>query len=190
MNLTFKNFTALTEEEVELVCNMRNSTGVRTKMYNQDVIPLEQHKKWVAGLKDRSDCRYFLACADSKVLGVVDFTSIYADECEWGYYLDEKYLNSGYGVILEYFVLKYAFETIRVQKLFCAVLDSNKNVYDTHIKYFGFTTDERYSSVKQSENEELRFNGLSLTKADWQNWHNPTVERSLKFFKVDSVQWK
>ena len=190
MKLTFKNFTRLTEEEIELVCNMRNSTGVRTKMYNQDIIPLEEHKKWLAGLKDRTDCFYFLAYADDKVLGVVDFTSISEFECEWGYYLDEKYLNSGYGVVLEYFVLKYAFENIGVEKLFCAVLDSNKNVYDTHIKYFGFVADENYSSARQTEKGELKFNGLSLTKADSQKWKNPTVERSLKFFKVEEIEWK
>ncbi|MGN0739644.1 MAG: UDP-4-amino-4,6-dideoxy-N-acetyl-beta-L-altrosamine N-acetyltransferase [Treponema sp.] len=185
MKLTFKNFIILTEEEIELVCDMRNSTGVRTKMYNQDIIPLEQHKKWVTSLKGRTDSCYFLAYADEKILGVVDFTSISADECEWGYYLNEKYINSGYGVVLEYYVLKYAFEIIGVKKLFCAVLDSNKNVYDTHIKYFGFIPDERYSSTKQTKKGLLRFNGLSLSKTDWQNWHNPTVERSLKFFKIE-----
>ncbi|MBQ9239190.1 MAG: UDP-4-amino-4,6-dideoxy-N-acetyl-beta-L-altrosamine N-acetyltransferase [Treponema sp.] len=189
MKLTFKNFTELTEQEIELIWSMRNSTRVRTKMYNQEIVPLEQHKKWVAMLKNRTDCRYFLSFVDNTILGVVDFTAISEIECEWGYYLDEKYLNSGYGVVLEYYALKYAFETLHVNKLCCAVLESNSNVYDAHIKYFGFTVDEKYSSTKESKHGVLHFNGLSLLKADWQKWKNPFVERSLKFFRVAGVEW-
>lgn len=69
------------------------------------------------------------------------------------------------------------------------MLESNKNVYDTHIKYFGFTADERYSSSKQTDDGMLRFNGLSLLKEKWLQWHNPFVEHSLKFFGVNGVEW-
>lgn len=190
MKLVFKNFTILTDDEVLLVWKMRNSTGVRTKMYNQDIIPFEEHKKWVSNLKFRTDCRYFLVFADDKLLGVVDFTSISEDICEWGCYLDESLHNRGYGILLEYYVLRYAFETIGVKKLFCAVLKNNKSVYDTHIKYFGFMPDESYSSVKQSGSHKLYFNGLSLLKENWENWDNSFVERCVKVFKVENVIWR
>ena len=137
----------------------------------------------------RSDCRYFLAFADEKPIGVIDFTSITKESCEWGYYLAPQMQTSGYGVLLEYYVLKYAFETLGVEKLFCAVLDSNKNVYDTHIKYFGFKADERYSSAKEVDGKAFIFNGLSLTKENWLNWNNPMIQKILKFFKVEKVSF-
>ena len=189
MILRFKDFTELTEEESELVRNMRNADDVRLKMYNQEEISSESHRKWMQTLKTRRDCRYFLVLADGKVTGVVDFTSISADECEWGYYLGEKYLNSGYGLLLEYYVIKYAFEVLRVKKLFCAVLDSNRNVYDTHVKFFAFTPDEKYSSQKERDGKALKFNGLSLERDTWESQKNPFVERTLRFFKVEKVLW-
>lgn len=187
MKLLFKNFTTLSDDEIILVHQMRNSDAVRLKMYNQEIIPLENHKNWVYSLAERSDCRYFLVYADDKAVGVVDFTSIKNNSCEWGYYLAPDMQISGYGILLEYYVLEYAFETLCVSTLFCAVLDSNKNVYETHIKYFGFSPDEKYSSTQKKGKNTFCFDGLSLSKDDWQKWKNPIVERSLKFFKVEKV---
>ncbi len=187
MQLSFKNFSKLTEDEIILVHQMRNSDAVRLKMYNQAIIPLENHKKWIASLPKRADCCYFLVYADNKAIGVVDFTFIKGDSCEWGYYLAPDMQKSGYGILLEYYVLKYAFETLCVNTLFCAVLDSNKNVYETHIKYFGFSPDKKYSSTHKKGENTFHFDGLYLTKENWQKWKNPIVERSLKFFKVEKV---
>ena len=189
MKLLFKNFTTLSDDEIILVHQMRNSDAVRLKMYNQEVIPLENHKNWVYSLAERSNCRYFLVYADGKAVGVVDFTSIKNDSCEWGYYLSPDMQISGYGILLEYYVLKYAFEKLCVKTLFCAVLDSNKNVYETHVKYFGFSPDEKYSSIQKKEEDILHFNGLSLTKENWQKWSNPIIEQNLKIFKVECVCW-
>ena len=187
MKIIFKNFTTLSEEEIKLVWEMRNKIEIRSKMYNQDFIPLESHINWVKKLAGRNDCRYFLAYLDEKPVGVVDFTSIEKSKCEWGYYLDKQYLSSGYGILLEYYIIKYAFEVLNVNLLFCAVLNSNKNVYDTHIKYFCFSKDEKYSS--ENEEKKLIFNGLSLTQDSWKNWKNPFVEKCINFFKVENVSW-
>ena len=191
MKLQFKNFTLLSSDEIIFVHKMRNSDIVRLKMYNQEVIPLEIHKEWVAHLIERTDCCYYLVYADEEAIGVVDFTSISnsKDSCEWGYYLKEKYINSGYGILLEYYVLKYAFEALKVDKLFCSVLDSNFKVYNMHKKYFGFSEDECYSVNKKGNGTELNFKGLSLLKTDYEKWDNLFVERSLKFFNVDSVEF-
>ena len=44
MKLIFKNFTMLSDDEIVLVHEMRNSDAVRLKMYNQDIISLENHR--------------------------------------------------------------------------------------------------------------------------------------------------
>lgn len=187
MNLLFKNFTQISDEESALVLQMRNSDAVRLKMYNQDIIFGDDHKKWMQSLAEKSDCRYFLVYADDKPIGVVDFTSITRDSCEWGYYLSPNMQLSGFGVLLEYYAIKYAFEKLTVTQLYCAVLDSNKNVYNTHTKYFGFVADEKYSSKYNQQDSTLYFNGLSLLKENWDKWNNPTVNRNINFFKVGNV---
>lgn len=189
MNLFFKNFINLTAEEADLVLNMRNSLSVRSKMYNQDIISLEEHKKWLTTLQINKSCLYFLVYADNVPIGVVDFTHITDTSCEWGYYLDEKYLGSGYGILLEYYLISYAFDKLNIKKLYCAVLEENKNVYNTHIQFFSFSPDQKYSSYKNVNGRGLQFDGLSITVKTWQQWNNPMVLRSLKFFKVGSVVW-
>lgn len=190
MILTLKNFVNLTEDEKKLVWAERNKESIRSKMYNTDIIPLENHLSWIESLKNKLDCKYFLVYFDETPVGVIDFTGISEDSCEIGDYVFEEYLDLGYGILFETVILKYAFETLNIKEVRCAVLETNANVYKTHIKYFGFTPDERYSSNKKTETEELHFNGLSLTKEVWQNWHNPTVERSLKFFKVENTVYE
>lgn len=188
MKINFKNFTTLSEEEIKLVWEMRNREEIRSKMYNQDFIPLENHIAWVKKLAGRNDYKYFLAYFDEKPVGVVDFTSIEKTKCEWGYYLDKQYLSSGYGILLEYFVIKYAFEVLNVNLLYCAVLDTNINVCNVHVNFFGFHKNDIFTSKNEEKN--LIFNGLSLTKDSWKNWKNPFVEKSIKFFKIESIEWQ
>lgn len=187
MILYLKNFTDLTEEEKNLVWNERNKESIRSKMYNSDVIPVESHLKWISSLKEKDDRKYFLVYFDERSVGVIDFTDITDDSCEIGDYVFEEYLELGYGILFETVLLRYAFEEMKLNEVHCAVLEENKNVYKTHIKYFGFSPDEKYSSTQKKEGDILRFNGLSLTKENWQKWSNPIVERSLKFFKVEKV---
>lgn len=189
MKLFFKNFTNLTPEEILLVWNARNSPIIRNMMYNQEYIPFEKHKEWIFSLSNNNSCLYFLVYADDKPIGVVDFTHITNDSCEWGFYLTEAYLGSGYGVLLEYYIIQYAFSNLSIKTLYCAVLDKNKNVYKTHVQFFSFAPDVKYSSVKNINEKLLHFDGLSLTADTWKQWNNAIVLRALDFFKVESVKW-
>lgn len=185
MNLKFKDFKLLNEKEMEFVWKMRNSESVRSKMYNQDLILLENHKKWIASLKTRKDCLYFLVYSDENIVGVINFTSILPKEsCEWGYYLNPEIQNSGYGIILEYYVLKYAFENLEIQRLYGAVIDSNKKLYENHIREFGFVADSNYSSTIEVDGKVLSFSGMSLTIENYKKWENVKIEKWLQIFNI------
>lgn len=190
MILMLKNFVDLTKEEIHLVWKERNKESIRSQMYNTDIIPLESHSSYVASLKDRTDCKYFLVFFDDKAVGVIDFIGIAEDSCEIGDYVFEEFLNLGYGILFETVILKYAFETLNLSEVHCAVLESNENVYKTHVKYFDFSPDKRYSSVKETKTGERRFIGLSLPKVHWQNRHNSTVNESMRLFNVTDIVWK
>ena len=175
MRIEFKNFVNLTEEEIKAVWQMRNSDSVRLKMYTQDIIPLENHKKWVSGLSGRSDCIYFLVLAEGEIAGCVNFTSISARQCEWGYYLNPEIQNGGLGIVLEYYAVRYAFENLGVEKLFGAVIESNPKLYRNHIQYFGFSEDSAFDSERMINGNKTKFKGMSLRRQDWENWNNPLV---------------
>ena len=175
MKIRFKKFVNMTEEETVSVWQMRNSDSVRLKMYTQDRIPLQNHIQWVSELKDRSDCIYFLVRADDTIAGCVYFTSISEKQCEWGYYLNPKLQNGGFGIVLEYYAIRYAFETLGVEKLFGAVIESNSKLYKNHIRYFGFLSDSAFDSERTINGNKIKFCGMSLKKSDWEKWRNPAV---------------
>ena len=185
MNLIFKNFNTFNEEEIKLVWKMRNSESVRLKMYNPDIILFENHRKWIFSLKERKDCLYYLVYSNNEVIGVINFTSIKPKEsCEWGYYLNPEIQNSGYGIILEYYILKYAFENLEMKKLYGAVIETNKKLYDNHIREFGFSADSNYSSSKKNAGVTIGFLGISLSIENFIKWKNPKIEKWLQIFNV------
>jgi UDP-4-amino-4,6-dideoxy-N-acetyl-beta-L-altrosamine N-acetyltransferase len=185
MKLVFKNFTALMEKEIKLVFDMRNSESVRLKMYNPEPITYSDHKEWISRLKTKKDRLYFLSFYNDNPIGVVDFTSINdKNECEWGYYLNPELQNSGYGILLEYYVIKYAFEELQIKHLFGAVIETNKKLFDSHVRQFGFMPDSSHDIQKEQDGKTLLFKGMVLHKNDWLKWKNPVVEKWIKIFNV------
>lgn len=57
---TFKNFVMLSDEEVKNVWQWRNDESIRKWMYNSDIIPWDNHLKFIESLKNREDKYYWL----------------------------------------------------------------------------------------------------------------------------------
>ena len=186
MKVCFKNFVNLTDEEIKLVHTERNKSVIRKKMYNQNEIPFESHMEWISGLKNRSDCKYFLVFLDEDPVGVVDFIDITENSCEFGFYLFESYLRSGYGIILEKYSIDYIFENLGLELLNIAVLESNKNVYKNHMKYFGFVKDDKLDLIKDNN----KFLGFSLSKSQWVCLDKTILNKCLSFFDIQEVNWE
>ena len=136
--IKFKNFTLISKEEKELVLKWRNSDRVRTKMVNQDIIPLESHLRFVDSLKNRSDCKYWLFMIDDIPVGVYDLVDIRPDGSggvSGSYIGDEEYL--GYGLLLIYIQLlgmEYCDKDYRCESF---VMKNNPRTYKMQKKIFG-----------------------------------------------------
>lgn len=185
MKVCFKNFVNLTDEEIKLVHTERNKSVIRGKMYNQNEIPFESHREWISGLKNRSDCKYFLVFLDENPVGVVDFIDITETSCESGSYLFESYLGSGYGIVLEKLSVDYIFEKLGLVQLNIAVLESNKNVYKNHMKYFGFRREEKLDSIKDNN----KFLGFSLCRTQWEGLDKTILNKGLSLLDIKEVIW-
>lgn len=125
-----KNFIELTEEEKDLVLQWRNSDWVRPKMINQEMISREQHWQWLAGLKERRDCLYFLVFIEGEARGVINFTEIDYEKKEAfvGSYVGRK-RDVGAGVFLSFLQGKYLFEELRFDRSKAKVLKTNRRAY-------------------------------------------------------------
>lgn len=133
----YKNFTQLTEEEILNVWKWRNDDAIRKYMYNPDIIPLENHRKFIQNIGSKEEYVYWLVFKGSKAAGVVNLTSIDATEskAEIGYYLVPEMMDSGIGLDFAYHNIYFAFCEIGCHSLFGGIDKRNNNalVLDSYL---------------------------------------------------------
>lgn len=117
----------------------RNDDFVRKNMLNTHIISEQEHENFLAKLQNDISVRYYIAFYDDEPIGVLNMhIDIDAQKLEFGYYLSNiKYVDSGFGAILEYVLLNHAFYSLELDTVFCRTLSNNKKVVTLH-KRFGF----------------------------------------------------
>lgn len=137
-NYIFKNFVCLSELELRMVFEWRNSEVIRKWMTNTEPIPLKNHLKFVDSLSRRDDLYYWMVYKNNIPLGVVDIFSINREEnsSETGYYLNPDFLNSGAGFEFFYYFKLFIHDILFITKNRGLMLKRNMNSYML-ITYFG-----------------------------------------------------
>lgn len=154
---SFINFINLDDETIKQVWQWRNDPQIREFMYNKEIIPLENHLRFVESLKDRNDVAYWLVRKGAEAIGVTNLTDINIEEssAELGYYMLPSKLNSGLGLEFAYNNLLFVFNTqIQCDSLHGAIHRSNINalVLDS---YLG--CDIQMDDLKQSDKDFIPF---------------------------------
>jgi UDP-4-amino-4,6-dideoxy-N-acetyl-beta-L-altrosamine N-acetyltransferase len=148
----------------------RNSPEVAAYMYADHQIPQAEHDRWFAAALAAEDRRYWIIEADGEPVGLANLLKIdrAASRCEWAYYLGEPSTRGkGLGARIEYLVLRYVFETRRLNKLWCEVLLENEAVWKMH-QSFGFV---REALLREHVCKHGRFHdvvGLGMLHSVWQ----------------------
>lgn len=90
----------LEEYEKLKVLSWRNHELIRTKMYNDEIISLEEHKNFLLNLPHRSDSSYWMAYYNDKAYGSAYFVDIDRElhSAELGYYISPEYMDKGGGL--------------------------------------------------------------------------------------------
>ena len=183
---SYKNFIMLTREECEMVLRWRNNERIRRWMNHTELIPLENHLRYVESLKHRDDVYYWLVYRSNEPIGVVDILDVNPDngDVETGYYLNPDYLDSGLGFEFYYYFKLFFHDYLMVDRAVGDLLVGNVNSYML-ITYFGghaekvirrekgtfltmVTTKEDFDTVKDGANDLLRFaKYVKKNKIDW-----------------------
>ena len=146
------NFTDLTDEQILMVLRWRNDERIAKFMKNKSVSE-QEHRNFIANLKNDETKRYFLVKEDSDYIGVIDFVDIAADSCEFGIYANPELK----GKILMQTIVEYAAKTLRVDELKSCAYNENEKAIALYRK-FGF---EIYG-----RDEQMSYMSLSLRKLD------------------------
>jgi UDP-4-amino-4,6-dideoxy-N-acetyl-beta-L-altrosamine N-acetyltransferase len=159
----------------------RNSLEVAAYMYNDHQISQAEHDRWFESAMAAEDRRYWIIEADDEPVGLANLVRIdpEARRCEWAYYLGEPSARGkGLGARIEYLVLRYVFETRRLNKLWCEVLLENESVWKMH-QSFGFV---REALLREHVCKHGRFHdvvGLGMLHSEWQ-FARPAIEARLR----------
>ena len=147
----------------------RNSPEVAAYMYTDHQITPDEHARWFAGIEGDARRAYWIIEVDGAPVGLANLYDIDRanGRCAWAYYLaDPATRGQGVGSYVEYWMLEYVFEGLKLAKLWCEVLASNAAVIRLHQK-FGFSEEARFRRhvVKAGEPQDVV--GLGLLAEEW-----------------------
>jgi UDP-4-amino-4,6-dideoxy-N-acetyl-beta-L-altrosamine N-acetyltransferase len=142
---TLISFIPVQEEHLPIMVKWRNDPKVSEMLFDRGGFTLEKQKIWFEKAKnDKSRVQFIITeNKNQKPIGAINLMDIdYKNlHCDWGDYIGElDFRMGGYAVEAEYLILNYAFNKLRMNKVYCQTFSYNTKVINTH-KKFGFTTD-------------------------------------------------
>jgi len=156
MQIELINFIDMSLDEKKMVLEWRNHKEIRKYMYNQDIITLESHLKYIELLKTSKDKRYFLVKRDNEYIGTIDFTNIDLDKKETYLGLYSKPNLKGVGNILMSSIIDYAFNSLEVVVLKLEVLNSNRKAINLYKRFNFIEFNQRVVNEKNMICMELK----------------------------------
>lgn len=129
----------LEEKDLEMVLAWRNSERVRSFMYTDHLISIEEHRRWFSGLNPQQQvCLVFEL--NGRACGFVNIYQIDRrhERCTWGFYIGVEGVPRGTGLLMGYLAMEYMFQGLPVGKICSEALITNKASVAYHHK-LGFT---------------------------------------------------
>jgi UDP-4-amino-4,6-dideoxy-N-acetyl-beta-L-altrosamine N-acetyltransferase len=169
----------LEDEDRDRILEWRNSPDVRAYMYTDHVISPDEHARWWAGIPADPSRTYWAIELDGAPVGLANLYDLDRrnQRCAWAYYLAEPQVRGlGVGSYVEYWVLDYVFEGLKLAKLWCEVLASNEAVWKLH-ETFGFLVEARFRGHVIKGDTRVDVLGLGLLAADWRARRPAMAER-------------
>lgn len=165
---TLKNLTALTLEQQLQIREVRNQVGVRSVMYTEQEIGINEHLQWVNRLKsDKKQIVFVVLNEQNNAIGVVSVNALdmLHKKADWEIYLD-KNERGGLGAALEYNFIEYVFNVLGVEKLNCEVIETNETVVRMHKKFCFIEEGFRKENIEKN-GKRIGVYFLGLTKTNW-----------------------
>ncbi|MEW6195430.1 MAG: UDP-4-amino-4,6-dideoxy-N-acetyl-beta-L-altrosamine N-acetyltransferase [Bacteroidota bacterium] len=180
------SFIPVNESHLALMVRWRNDLNVSNMLFDRGRYTLTKQKKWFEKSKKDKSRKQFIIIENknSTPIGAINLMQIDRKNfhCDWGYYIGEtSFRMGGFAVEAEYMILKYAFEKLKMNKVYCQTLSYNNKVINIHNK-FGFKTDgvlRRHYKEKKSYTDVVL---MSILKGEFFE-ASKEIEKLLKFYR-------
>jgi len=173
------NLTELTRDDIELVRTWRNSPEVAQYMYTDSQITMKQQEAWFERVKDDARSKYWLIEYNERKIGLASLTDINftLSSCYWAFYIgDNTVRGGGIGSKVEFNVLEYTFNELKLNKLRCEVMTFNDKVIAMHEK-FGFRREAYYRQHVKKDGAWQDVVGLAILKQEWEAYRDIMKKR-------------
>lgn len=176
MKAPSSSFRILTADLIEKVRGWRNQPRIKRNMISDAQITCEQQKKWFEGLVDDPTRKYMVFFRDETPIGLLYFSSITRESCEWGCYIGEEAVWPGSGLLLEIAALDYAFNILGVGCLIAEVFEFNVAPQRMH-DFFGYQNLGLGDQVVERDGVEYRLIRYCYKKGDWLTKREQVISR-------------
>ena len=164
------NLVALEVEHLELLRKWRTAPEVYEYLFDFSFISKEQQKIWYQNtLNDQHRKLMIIQDKEEYSLGLVQLVKIdYINHsAEWGFFVGETQQRyGGHAAEAEFLVLKYAFDILNLNKIYCLTFDFNKKVLSMH-KRFGFKEEGIFKKHIYHQGEYKDVVMMSIFKDDY-----------------------
>ena len=134
---TFTNFTELNEYEISLVHKERNDLEVRVKMFDDKIIPMQEHLNFLENLK-KDNTKYFILVKRANLyIGVYSLVKIEDGNAQGGFYLFKEAREKNLIIDFLYQTITYIFNNFSITNINGYALKDNKAANRIN-KFFGF----------------------------------------------------
>jgi UDP-4-amino-4,6-dideoxy-N-acetyl-beta-L-altrosamine N-acetyltransferase len=168
-------------EDKDKIRQWRNLPEVSKYMYTDHYITPEEHERWFRWILEDPTCRYWIIVCDGQDVGLVNIYSLDQRNrrCYWAFYVASPDVRGkGVGSFVEYSVLHYVFDELRLNKLCCEVLASNEAVTNMH-KGFGFRQEGLFREHVVKSGVPTDIVCLAMLRHEWESL-KPDIEGRLR----------
>lgn len=141
--IELRSFGDLGGDVSATVLQWRNHPDIRSVMYTDRIITLQEHEAFIASLRKREDKRYFVVYADNQPIGIIDLIDITQDSATIGLYADPFNPRPGAGSMLMQALMEYALDTLNLKRLVAECFADNPRAKHLYEK-FDFTETKRF----------------------------------------------
>jgi UDP-4-amino-4,6-dideoxy-N-acetyl-beta-L-altrosamine N-acetyltransferase len=165
---------ALKLDDIGRLREWRNLPEISRHMYTDHEIGEAEHARWFGTAFTADDRKYWVIQLDERPVGLANLYDIdfQHSRAYWAFYLaDPAVRGRGVGSHTEKFVMNYAFDELKLNKLCCEVLATNEAVVHMHER-FGFSIDGRLRRHIRKGDDYVDVITMSLLADEWREKHD------------------
>lgn len=157
-------------DDIDRMREWRNLPKVSDYMFTDHVISPEEHAAWFSRMLKDPACKYWVIACDGEDVGVAYLYAIdqVNRRCCWGFYVvSPNVRGKSVGSQVECAVLNYVFDKLKLEKLCCENLLSNRGVIEMH-RRFGFVQEGLFRKHIWKRGAFRDVAWLAILKEEWE----------------------